>query len=126
MWQNLMAGLLVGHGLIHLMGFVVPWRLATIEVMPYTTTAFFGRVDLGEGGARVIGMVWLLAAVLFVAAGIGLWAGQDWWLRVALSTAGISAMLCVLGLPRSAFGLAVNALIALLIALVPAVRDLPG
>jgi hypothetical protein len=121
-----MGGLLIGHGLIHLMGFVVPFRLATIEAMPFTTTAFFGKVDLGEGGARVIGMAWLLAAVLFVGAGIGLLGGQDWWARTALSTAGISAMLCVLGLPRAALGLAVDAVIAALIAFVPAVQDLGG
>ena len=120
------GGLLVGHGLIHLMGFVVPWRLVTIQAMPFSTTAFFGRVDLGEGGARALGLMWLLVGILFVAAGVGLWAGQDWWQRVTLTTAGMSSILCVIALPQAGFGLLVNAVLVVLVTLVPAVRDLPG
>jgi hypothetical protein len=35
---------LIVHGLIHLIGFVVPWRLATMADMPYDTTVLGGRL----------------------------------------------------------------------------------
>ena len=36
---------LIVHGLIHLIGFVVPWRLATIEDFAYTTTLLAGNLN---------------------------------------------------------------------------------
>ena len=52
------AVVLVAHGVAHLIGFVVPWRLMTLPEMPYKTTLFAGRLDArravlaGEGGQR--------------------------------------------------------------------------
>lgn len=44
--------LLIGHGLVHLLGFVVPWQLATLEEMPYKTTLLAGTLDVGAVGIR--------------------------------------------------------------------------
>jgi hypothetical protein len=33
-----LAGAIAAHGLIHLIGFVVPWQLAAVAGFPYRTT----------------------------------------------------------------------------------------
>lgn len=70
------------HGLIHLMGFVAYWPVAEIQDLPYKTTLLSGRWDLHEGGIRLFSVLWLIAAVLFIAAVAGLFAGQAWSLAV--------------------------------------------
>ena len=59
----LLAALLIGHGIAHLVGFVVPWRLVTSAEVPYRTTMLAGSVDLGAAGVRLLGIVWLLVGV---------------------------------------------------------------
>jgi hypothetical protein len=49
-------------GLDHLIGFVVPWRVATIQGYPYRTTTLNGAVGIGDLGARLLGLVWLVLA----------------------------------------------------------------
>ena len=46
MWNILLAIVLAVHGAIHLLGFVVPWRLAQVEELPYKTTILAGRLDM--------------------------------------------------------------------------------
>ena len=45
-----LAFLLVAHGVAHLVGFVSSWKLATLAELPYKTTVFSGRVDVGDAG----------------------------------------------------------------------------
>lgn len=65
-----LAFLLAAHGVAHLVGFVSSWKLATLAELPYKTTVFSVRVDVGEAGARVMGVLWLLAALAFLVAAI--------------------------------------------------------
>ncbi len=123
MWRIGLAVLLALHGLVHLLGFVVPFGLAEVEGFPRSTTVLAGRVDLGEVGVRVAGVGWLLVAAAFVAAAVGLWLLQPWWWGLALGATAISAVLCALFVPTSWAGLALD--VAILVALfVPAVREL--
>lgn len=118
-----LAVLLALHGLVHLLGFVVPFRLAQIEGFPYSTSVFGGRVELGETGVRVGGVLWLLAAAAFVAAAVGLWLLQPWWWGLAFGVTVVSAVLCALWIPVSWAGLAIDAALLVLLWL-PAVRGL--
>lgn len=102
------ATLLIGHGLVHLLGFVVPWRLATLEEMPYKTTLLAGSLDVGAAGIRVVGLLWLLAAVGFVVAGVAVFTQHPWWGAVTLGVTLFSLALCILGWPEARFGLLVN------------------
>ncbi|MCK4547301.1 MAG: ABC transporter permease [Candidatus Eisenbacteria sp.] len=105
------------HGLAHLVGFVVPWRIATLKDAPYKTTLLSGAVDVGDVGIRLVGILWLAAAVAFVAAGVGIIAPFPWWRWLALCTAGFSLVLSILGWPDSKIGVPVNvAILAFLIA----------
>jgi predicted cation transporter len=116
------AVVVAGHGLIHLIGFVVPWGLAQVEGFPYRTTALGGAIALGDAGARAVGVAWLVCAVGFVVAGLGIWRGARWGLPLAAVLAVASIVLCVLGLPESVAGIVVNALILALVAWASLVR----
>jgi hypothetical protein len=123
----LAAAALALHGLIHLIGFVVPWGLAQVEGFPYRTTAFAGAIELGDMGARAVGVAWLLLAVGFVIAAVALWRRELWAVPVAVGLAIGSAVVCAAGLPEAAVGIAVDALVvALSIAGVVAARGRAG
>lgn len=50
-----LAGFLLLHGVAHLVGFAVPWRLVRSEEVPYKTTILSGTVDVGDVGIRILG-----------------------------------------------------------------------
>ena len=105
------AAVVAGHGLIHLIGFVVPWGLAEVEGFPYRTTALGGAVALNDAGARAVGIAWLVCAVGFAVAGLGIRRRAPWALPAAAVLAVASIVLCVLGLPEAVAGIVVNAVI---------------
>ena len=106
------AGAVVAaHGLIHLIGFVVPWGISSVEGFAYRTTALGGAIALGDTGARAIGIVWLACAVGFVVAGFGIWWRASWAAPLTAALAGVSVAVCVLGLPETSAGIVVNAAI---------------
>ena len=108
MTRTLAAALLAAHGLIHLIGFVVPWGIAQIEGFPYRTSALFGALALGEPGARLVGVIWLSLAVGFVVAGVATWRRATWAAPLTAVLPVGSIVVCTLGLPEAAFGIAVN------------------
>lgn len=100
--------LLAAHGLAHLVGFLIPWRLVETQEMPYVTTILAGRVDLGDLGIRVYGVLWLLGAVAFLVAAWGTWTRHRWWAELVTGAALFSLVLSVLGWPGSEIGALVN------------------
>ena len=111
MVRILVAVVLAGHGLIHLMGFVSLWRLATIEQVPYGTTILSGAIDIGDGGVRIVGLVWALAAALFVVSAWTVWRGSRSALGIVTVSAVVSLIVCIVGLPGSEVGVLVNVVI---------------
>lgn len=66
------AALLLLHGLIHLMGFVKPFGLAEIPRLKETTS-------------KAVGVLWLLAALILVAAAVLKGLDRDaWWIPAAI------------------------------------------
>jgi hypothetical protein len=121
-FQTAAAGVLAIHGFIHLIGFVVPWRLATIEGFSYRTTALNGTFEIGDLGTRLVGLVWLGLVVGFLAAGAGVWRGEPWAVPFAASLAVLSLVVCVLGLPQAGAGVAINVAILGAIAYITILR----
>lgn len=111
------------HGLVHLIGFVVPWRLAQVEGFVYRTTAFGGALELGETVALVIGLAWLAIAVGFVVAAVGVWGARRWAIPLVGVLAAASLVVCVMGLPETVAGIVVN--VAILGAVARTVRARP-
>jgi hypothetical protein len=107
-----LAAILGAHGLAHLVGFVSSWRLATLPELPYKTTTFAGRFDLGDAGIRVVGVLWLLVAVAFLGSAMAVAAEAHWAPRLTLVVVVASAILCAAGWPDSHIGLAVNVALA--------------
>ncbi len=111
------AAVLIAHGVAHLVGFVVPWKLVSTADVPYRTTILGGAADLGDAGARALGIVWLVTALAFVLLGAAMLAGWNvrmWTITMLL----LSMLLCVVGWPEARIGLVVNAvLLAALLAL---------
>ena len=122
MIQTIAAVLLALHGIIHLIGFVTPWRIATLQGFTYKTTALNGALEVGDSGARLIGLVWLALAIGFVAAGYGVWRGEPWALALTGVLAAVSLVVCVLGLPEAFAGIAINVVILVGVAYVAFIR----
>jgi hypothetical protein len=113
-----LAFLLVAHGIAHLVGFVSSWKLATLSELPYKTALFSGRVDVGDAGIRVLGVLWLLAALAFLIAAFAVAIEAGWAVRFTLAAVIASLILCVVGWPGARIGVAVNVGFALLLAIV--------
>jgi hypothetical protein len=109
--------LFIAHGVAHLVGFVVPWKLMSTAELPYRTTVLGGVLDVGDSGARAVGIAWLVTALAFILIGPVMIVGGNvrTWTFVVLT---LSVVLCVIGWPDTRIGLAVNALLfgALLVA----------
>jgi hypothetical protein len=106
-----LAAAVAAHGLIHLIGFVVPWELAALAGFPYRTTVLAGGADVGGLGVRLLGIVWLACAIGFVVAAAGIVRRAPWALPLTAILALVSLVVCMVGLPETAAGIVVNAAI---------------
>lgn len=113
--RYLLAVLMTVHGLAHLVGFVVSWKLVKLPEVPYRTTLLAGKIDVGDAGIRVMGLTWLLAAVALIVVAVGLIVGAPWSLPAAVVTLGASLALSVVGWPDSRIGIVVNVLLLALL-----------
>lgn len=113
----LLALLMAVHGVAHGVGFVVTWRLTEFQDMPHDTTLLSGTLDVGEGGIKVVGVMWLLTGLAFVVAAAAALLDASWWPTLSVVTAVCSLPLNVAGWPESRLGVLVNVLLIVLIAL---------
>ena len=123
MIRRIAASVLALHGAIHLIGFVTPWRIATLEGFAYRTTVFNGALDVRDAGARVIGLAWLGLTVGFLTAGYGVWRGTRWAVGLTGVLAVVSLVVCLLGLPETFAGVAIDVVILAVVAYVVFIRD---
>ncbi len=94
---SLILAVLAGlHGLIHLLGFLAYWPLAKFPELPYKTSLMNGRLELGSSGMRAYSLLWLLAALGFVAAAAALALGKPFWAPLMLGAVLLSLVICVL------------------------------
>ena len=98
---------LFAHGVAHLVGFSAAWALSPAKI-PHLTTVVGGRFQVGESGIRVVGVLWVIAAVAFAVVAVGAALNTGWWPRAAVPVAMGSLGLCVLGWPEAKIGVALN------------------
>jgi hypothetical protein len=113
-----LAAVLIVHGVAHLVGFVVPWKLLSTDEMPYTTRILGGMLDVGDTGVRALGVVWLVVALAFVLLGGAVLQGLSvrGWLFATLA---LSVGLCLAGWPEARIGVVLNALVLMALLAVP-------
>lgn len=97
------------HGFAHVVGFAGSFGLA--ESIPYKTTVLGGTVDLGDGGIRAFGILWLIAAAAFLVASAAAMTNQEWWTKALLVAAVGSLLLGMMALPEAGIGVAIDLLI---------------
>jgi hypothetical protein len=107
------AMVLLLHGLSHLPGFVGPWRLS--PDFPYKTTILRGRLDVGDVGAKVVGVLWLLLVIDFAAVAWVAYAGAPWWPLGALAAAAGSLLLCLIDWPETMIGVVIDIVLIIII-----------
>ena len=105
--RTIFALLLIVHGIAHLVGFVVPWHIVPAPDLAERTTVFGGALDIGEGGTKILGILWLILAVAFVVAGGALMRG-GWHSVWVVRLAALSLVFCIVGWPDTRIGLFVN------------------
>lgn len=113
--------LLAAHGIAHLVGFMVPWRFLSSPDMPFKTTLLAGRVDVGDAGIRVVGVLWLLTALVIIGSAAGLALHARWAESIVLPVVLVSLVLCLIEVPQAGIGLALNVGLVLLLLLHPTV-----
>ena len=111
MIRRIAALVLALHGVIHLIGFVSPWRIASLEGFAYRTTILGGALDIGDDGVRLVGLVWLGLTLGFLAAGYAVWRRKPWAVGLTAVLAIVSLIACVAGLPETAAGVAIDVVI---------------
>lgn len=113
------APFMVVHGLLHLLGAAVYLGFTTIEGLPYKTTLLGGRWDVGVAGTSIVGLFWIVPAVGFVFATIGMLQDAPWWLPMLTATTVLSLMLTVLDWNVAYMGAVTDVVILVAILLMP-------
>jgi hypothetical protein len=98
---------MVAHGLIHLMGTAVLWRLAEVGDL------HFGDVVPGAPAwiATLGGAEWLAAAAVFVAGGVALVMGRDVWRWLTLGGVILSLPAVIMNAQFAAAGIVLDVLL---------------
>ncbi len=112
------AAVLAVHGLIHLIGFVVPWELASVQGYPLKDSVLSSSIAVSDMTVHVLGVLWLVAAIGFVVAAVGLARRATWSIPLIALTSVVSIVLCVLGSPEAAAGAVMSAAILLVLGVV--------
>ena len=102
---------LCAHGIAHLVGFLVPWKIVKTEEMPYKTTLFMGKIDVGNTGIRVMGILWLLIALSYFYAGWITYQQTEFWITYTFIITIISLIFCILAIPDSHIGVYINSVL---------------
>jgi hypothetical protein len=114
------------HGLIHLMGFLAYWPLATIPDLPYKTSLLGGWVEIGPTGMRIYSVFWLSAALGFVCAVILLALNRPVWAPLMLVSALLSLILSGLDWEQGWRGGLINVFILLALFVIFGFRVAPA
>lgn len=109
--NTLIGALLIAHAVAHVPGFLVGTHLVSREVLPDRFTMPGGSIYGGESLMRVVGVLWLVTAAVFVLAAIGAFLGSRWWPALTVCAAGLSMTISALWGPEARIGMLVNAVI---------------
>lgn len=104
MTKILFIGIVLIHGLIHLLGFLKAFELANIS-------------ELTQSITRPLGILWLTTALLFVTTAITFAFKNDWWWAIALVAVVLSQILVITFWQDAKFGSLPNLLVLVVVLL---------
>ena len=107
------------HGAVHAVGFTVSWGLGGPRGVEYSTSVLNGAAEVGDAGVKLLGLLWLATAAAFLAVAALLWRRHPRGLALTVGLLVVSLGLCLLGLPGSAIGLAIDLVLLGLLAVAP-------
>jgi hypothetical protein len=108
------AALFGAHGLVHLVGCTAAWQLGHVNGVS-TVPTLLPDLTAGSRLLLLLGALWLVATIAFLAAAAGLVLATSWWRKVASGAALLSLLLCVAWWSSAWFGAVLS--IAILVAL---------
>jgi hypothetical protein len=110
MLKILVAGVLIAHGIGHILGFLPAWT--NIRWWPMQGSWLLsGGVSVDSPIGRIVSLFWLAALLLTIAGGVGLLFNLDWWRPVLLGGAVASLIAFLPWLNMIPVGSAVGAII---------------
>jgi NADH:ubiquinone oxidoreductase subunit K len=112
MMRILFTAIIIFHGLIHLIGFASQWHIKGFNKFTGITT-----FPVSEKFSKILGIVWLLAALLFILSSIGFFANKNWWLMAGLISVIISQILIIIYW-KDAWGGTIGNLIILIVIII--------
>lgn len=99
------------HGSVHLIGPIAYWRLANVSGLPFRTTLFWDRVEVGAWGIQVLGGAYLLAATMFTAVAAGVLFETAWWRPLLFGAAALSLAITAVDVKAAYLGAIINLMI---------------
>jgi hypothetical protein len=93
-WRYLVGAVFSFHGLIHIMGFAATWQLGQFSAVSRTPMVPSGLAG-GSMAVLLLGVLWLVAALAFLAAAVGVTFRAAWWRGTAFGAALLSLLLCL-------------------------------
>ena len=106
MGRFVLVFILFVHGLIHLMGVAQEWKLADVKGFTARTL-----IPLSQSLSKISGLLWLVAALCFLGAGILILLKQEGWWRMALAAVLLSQALIVIYWPSAKWGTVANCIV---------------
>ena len=104
----LIAFVLAAHGIAHGVGFAVNWHVIATPELPFSTTVFGGRWNVGVEGIRLVGLLWLVAGAACLTAAAALVADASWSVSATIAALVLSLAMCALGWPAARIGVYLN------------------
>jgi hypothetical protein len=102
---------LLAHAIAHLPGFISAYKIAELKELPYSTKIFFKKVEIGELGVKIYGLIWLILSIIFLIAVILLLLSRPVFKDTVLVASSLSLLISVAGLPETKFGVIINILL---------------
>jgi hypothetical protein len=105
------------HGLAHIVGFLVYWKIMKDKDVEYKTTIFPGNMNVGDGGIRFVGFVYLLVAIAFGFLGYNLLSNGVYFWEYIWTVTIVSTVLTITGWPDTKIGVLANVILIFFLAL---------
>lgn len=109
---------LIGHGIGHITGFLSAWTKMKIGFSS-SSWIFSSNVSMADPIGKLFGLIWLMAAAVLVAGGVGLVTNLRWWVTMTLVGSVLSLVAVVpwwkTVVPGARIGLVFNLLVLLML-----------